>query len=58
MESADGKWSGWKVVRMESGADGKRFGCEVVRMESGADGKGRRMGNVVFLSDGKCLDGK
>ena len=46
------------MARMESGTDGKWHGWKAVRMESGADGKGRRMGNVVFLSDGKCPDGK
>ena len=28
----DGKWRGWKVVRMESGMDGKRCGWKVARM--------------------------
>ena len=32
MESADGKWSGWKVVRMERGSDVKWYGWKVARM--------------------------
>ena len=33
MESCpDGKWSGWKVVRMERGSDVKWYGWKVARM--------------------------
>ena len=41
MESADGKWSGWKVVRMESGSDGKWYRWKMTY------GKCRRMGSVA-----------